>query len=144
MTTAKERTGRGALPKSIEVVEAGPSVGWQGGPCADRPRGLEQIRVGWNRRRRSTDPVNLLCLFEVERIVVRWNRGGARAVRTEGGEEKGGRGGGVEGGGRGRGGSSRRLARWPLSRPAARPRADQGRMESPEAIHRPCESALPF
>src|SRR3546814_20130056 len=75
MTTAKERTGRGALPKSIEVVEAGPSVGWQGGPCADRPRGLEQIRVGWNRRRRSTDPVNLLCLFEVDRIVVRWDRG---------------------------------------------------------------------
>src|SRR3546814_7696240 len=75
MTTAKERTGRGALPKSIEVVEARPSVGWQGGPCADRPRGLEQIRDGWNRRRRSTDPVNLLCLFEVDRIVVRWNRG---------------------------------------------------------------------
>src|SRR3546814_11030114 len=75
MTTAKERTGRGALPKSIEVVEAGPSVGWQGGPCADRPRGLEQIRVGWNRRKRSTDPVNLLCLFEVDRIVVRLNRG---------------------------------------------------------------------
>src|SRR3546814_8458091 len=24
------------------------------------------------------------------------------------------------------------------------PRADQGRMESPAAIHRPCESALPF
>src|SRR3546814_9582255 len=24
------------------------------------------------------------------------------------------------------------------------PRADQGRMESPEAIHRPCKSALPF
>src|SRR3546814_1466603 len=75
MTTAKERTGRGALPKSIEVVEAGPSVGWQGGPCADRPRGLEQIRVGWNRRRRSTDPVNPLCLFEVDRTGFRRNRG---------------------------------------------------------------------
>src|SRR3546814_8290154 len=36
---------------------------------------LEQIRVGWNRQRRSTDPVNLLYLFEVDRIhVVRWNR----------------------------------------------------------------------
>src|SRR3546814_13726056 len=80
MTTAKERTGRGALPKSIEVVEAGPSVGWQGGPCADRPRGLEQIRVGWNRRRRSTAPVNLLCLFEVDRIVVGLIRG---AVPTD-------------------------------------------------------------
>src|SRR3546814_5298842 len=29
---------------------------------------LEQIRVGWNRQRRSTDPVNLLYLFEVDRI----------------------------------------------------------------------------
>src|SRR3546814_10305715 len=29
---------------------------------------LEQIRVGWNRRRRSTDPVNLLYPFEVDRI----------------------------------------------------------------------------
>src|SRR3546814_1602768 len=37
---------------------------------------LEQIRVGWNRRRRSTDPVNRLYPFEVDRIhVVRWNRG---------------------------------------------------------------------
>src|SRR3546814_14474849 len=36
---------------------------------------LEQIRVGWNRQRRSTDPVNLLYLFEVDRIhIVRWNR----------------------------------------------------------------------
>src|SRR3546814_6282062 len=32
-------------------------------------RQLEQIRVGWNRRRRSTDPVNLLYPFEVDRIV---------------------------------------------------------------------------
>src|SRR3546814_17038555 len=31
---------------------------------------LEQIRVGWNRRRRSTDPVNLLYPFEVDRIHV--------------------------------------------------------------------------
>src|SRR3546814_5080389 len=29
-------------------------------------RQLEPIRVGWNRRRRSTDPVNLLYPFEVE------------------------------------------------------------------------------
>src|SRR3546814_3731321 len=37
---------------------------------------LEQIRVGWNRRRRSTDPVNRLYPFEVDRIhVVRWTRG---------------------------------------------------------------------
>src|SRR3546814_8940316 len=37
---------------------------------------LEQIRVGWNRQSRSTDPVNLLYPFEVDRIhVVRWNRG---------------------------------------------------------------------
>src|SRR3546814_17377872 len=35
---------------------------------------LEQIRVGWNRRRRSTDPVTLLYPFEVDRIhVVRSN-----------------------------------------------------------------------
>src|SRR3546814_9119335 len=32
---------------------------------------MEQIRVGWNRRRRSTDPVNLLYPFEVDRIMVR-------------------------------------------------------------------------
>src|SRR3546814_11783033 len=31
---------------------------------------LEQIRFGWNRRRRSTDPVNLLYPFEVDRIHV--------------------------------------------------------------------------
>src|SRR3546814_16850851 len=31
---------------------------------------LEQIRVGWTRRRRSTDPVNLLYPFEVDRIHV--------------------------------------------------------------------------
>src|SRR3546814_18451392 len=31
---------------------------------------LAQIRVGWNRQRRSTDPVNLLYLFEVARIHV--------------------------------------------------------------------------
>src|SRR3546814_8013251 len=37
---------------------------------------LEQIRVGWNRRRRSTDPVNRLYHFEVDRIHVgSWNRG---------------------------------------------------------------------
>src|SRR3546814_11027761 len=37
---------------------------------------LEQIRVGWNRRRRSTDPVNLLYPLGVDRIhVARWNRG---------------------------------------------------------------------
>src|SRR3546814_17876899 len=29
---------------------------------------LEQIRVGWNRRRRSTDPVNRLYPFEVDQI----------------------------------------------------------------------------
>src|SRR3546814_14441895 len=29
---------------------------------------LEQIRVGWNRQRRSTAPVNLLYPFEVDRI----------------------------------------------------------------------------
>src|SRR3546814_18135627 len=41
---------------------------------------LEQIRVGWNRRRRSTDPVNLLYPFEVDRIhVVRWNRGAVQS-----------------------------------------------------------------
>src|SRR3546814_8285109 len=40
-------------------------------PCVP----LEQIRVGWNRRRRSTDP-DLLYLFEVDLIhAVRWNRG---------------------------------------------------------------------
>src|SRR3546814_9452281 len=31
---------------------------------------LEQLRVGWNRRRRYTDPVNLLYPFEVDRIHV--------------------------------------------------------------------------
>src|SRR3546814_19190949 len=31
-------------------------------------RRVEQIRVGWNRQRLSTDPVNLLYLFEVDRI----------------------------------------------------------------------------
>src|SRR3546814_9042395 len=37
---------------------------------------LEQIRVGWHRRRRSTDPVNRLYPFEVDRIhVVIWYRG---------------------------------------------------------------------
>src|SRR3546814_19318257 len=44
---------------------------------------LEQIRVGWNRQRRSTDPVNLLYPFEVGRIpVVSWNQIG----RASGGE----------------------------------------------------------
>src|SRR3546814_5317831 len=38
-------------------------LGQTAGPL---PR-LEQIRVGWNRRRRSTDPVNLLYPFEVDR-----------------------------------------------------------------------------
>src|SRR3546814_13725269 len=39
---------------------------------------LEQIGVGWNRRRRSTDPVNLHYPFEVDRIhVVRSGRGRA-------------------------------------------------------------------
>src|SRR3546814_20313756 len=38
------------------------------------PGALEQIRVGWNRQRRSTDPVNLLYPFEVDRIIVRGNR----------------------------------------------------------------------
>src|SRR3546814_10763613 len=43
--------------------------------CLDPCLRLEQIRVGWNRRRRSTDPVNLLYPFEVDRIhVVRWDR----------------------------------------------------------------------
>src|SRR3546814_15085401 len=34
----------------------------QPGAARDRhgPAGLEQIKVGWNRRRRSTDPVDLL------------------------------------------------------------------------------------
>src|SRR3546814_1356643 len=41
---------------------------------------LEQIRVGWNRRRRSTDTVNLLYPFEVDRIhVVRSRIGRAHA-----------------------------------------------------------------
>src|SRR3546814_7434949 len=34
---------------------------------------LEPIRVGWNRRRRSTDPVNLLYPFEVDRTSTRLN-----------------------------------------------------------------------
>src|SRR3546814_12185748 len=39
---------------------------------------LEQIRVGWNRRRRSTDPVNLLYPHGVDRInVARWKIGRA-------------------------------------------------------------------
>ena len=33
-----------------------------------RAPALEQIRVGWNRRRRSTAPVNLLHAFEIDRI----------------------------------------------------------------------------
>src|SRR3546814_18414341 len=37
-------------------------------PISSR-RSLEQIRVGWNRQRRSTDPVNLLYPFEVDRIL---------------------------------------------------------------------------
>src|SRR3546814_16284000 len=45
---------------------------------------LEQIRVGGNRRRRSTDPVNLLYPFEVDRIhVVRRNRAAVPSDRLE-------------------------------------------------------------
>src|SRR3546814_15985293 len=48
------------------------------GRQAAAEEGLEQIRVGWNRRRRSTDPVNLLYPFEVDRIdVVRSRRSAA-------------------------------------------------------------------
>src|SRR3546814_3639975 len=41
-------------------------------------------------------------------------------------------------------GPPRMAAKRAAQRSPARARADQGRMESPEAIHRPCESALPF
>src|SRR3546814_12769797 len=50
------------------------------------PGALEQIRVGWNRQRRSTDPVNLLYHFEVGRIIVRGNR--ARSDERRGGKER--------------------------------------------------------
>src|SRR3546814_6311123 len=45
---------------------------------------LEQIGVGWNRRRRSTDPVNLHYPFEVDRIhVVRSGRGRSEEHTSE-------------------------------------------------------------
>src|SRR3546814_2154381 len=47
------------------------------------PGALEQIRVGWNRQRRSTDPVNLLYPFEVDRIIVRANRAAVPPYRSE-------------------------------------------------------------
>src|SRR3546814_5884128 len=40
---------------------------------------LEQIRVGWNRQRRSTDPVNLLYLLEVDRIATLTKLGEGRS-----------------------------------------------------------------
>src|SRR3546814_16898331 len=53
-------------------------------PFHARAGSLEQIRVGWNRRRRSTDPVNLLYPFEVDRIhVVRWTRAAVPPDRSE-------------------------------------------------------------
>src|SRR3546814_11920763 len=46
---------------------------------------LEQIGVGWNRRRRSTDPVNLHYPFEVDRIHV--VRSGRRSEERRVGKE---------------------------------------------------------
>src|SRR3546814_7762191 len=46
--------------------------------------------------------------------------------------------------GRACGGQSEPRPRRPCNVQGVDPRADQGRMESPSAIHRPCESALPF
>src|SRR3546814_20081791 len=44
-------------------------------PFHARAGSLEQIRDGWKRRRRSTDTVNLLYPFDVDRSpCVRWNR----------------------------------------------------------------------
>src|SRR3546814_20985871 len=40
---------------------------------------LEQIRVGWNRQRRSPDPENLLYLFEVDRIATLTKLGEGRS-----------------------------------------------------------------
>src|SRR3546814_7125996 len=52
------------LSRRPEVRAGAHPAGGSGG------RSLEQIRVGCNRRRRSTDPVNLLYPFEVDRIMV--------------------------------------------------------------------------
>src|SRR3546814_16301931 len=61
------------LAEEASLVRGGPAAG--AAPPGAGAGELEQIRVGWNRRRRSTDPVNLLYPFEVDRIhIVRWNR----------------------------------------------------------------------
>src|SRR3546814_18750540 len=60
------------LAEEASLVRGGPAAG--AAPPGAGAGELEQIRVGWNRRRRSTDPVNLLYPFEVDRIhIVRWN-----------------------------------------------------------------------
>src|SRR3546814_3098240 len=58
--------GDGGDPDRSEVGAGLPPEAHPEGKGFGFARALEQIRVGWNRRRRSTDPVNLLYPFEVE------------------------------------------------------------------------------
>src|SRR3546814_20847385 len=66
-----QRVRRQALnsPRHLDDEEARPRKR-PGFAFGGLPPPLEQIRVGWNRRRRSTDPVNLLYPFEVDRIQI--------------------------------------------------------------------------
>src|SRR3546814_5270889 len=50
------------LAEEASLVRGGPAAG--AAPPGAGAGELEQIRVGWNRRRRSTDPVNLLYRSE--------------------------------------------------------------------------------